>query len=404
MGRSLSVTVGTVPDAPASGTVVDGMDAADAATAVVMGVRTVAESVPVGDSVTATIGVDRESLVYGTYEPTTTTAGLLTPEAALAAYNSASAQDVTIPDGALIEDQIIYGRVVFAGSAELRNCLLVGRSTALTSGNDAVINAVAARTGIARLYDCEIRPRQESPGRNCVLGGKIELYRCWLHQGEDGIGIYPANGAGTVAAVKVMGCLIEDLGYAFPDRDHGDGSHSDLIQIQGGTGIEIAGNSLRGSGHWMPTSGTYYTANPSSTQGDWSLTKSPPATPGSCIIIQNNVGAPFDSTVKIEDNYFRSGKAQLLVKSTANNFVCRNNRFSAENPPASNVNGTVHNGVALTFTYNPYWIRFDSVAASGSIDGLTSGGALANITNCWLDGGRAGSALVTPRASGVSDG
>lgn len=342
----------------------------------------------------------REGLVYGTYEPSITTAGLLTPEGALIEYNASSTQDVTIPAGAVITNRIIYGRVVFAGSAELRNCLLVGRSTALTSGNDAVLNCVSGRTGIARLYDCEIRPRQVSPGRNCILGGQFELYRCWLHKGEDGVGIYPASGGGTAANVKVMGCLIEDLGYAYPDRDHDDGSHSDVIQIQGGTGIEIVGNSLRGTGYWMPGSGTYYTANPSSYLGDWPLTKSPARAPGSCVIIQNNTSSPVTGTI-IDGNYFHYGKAGLLIKSTANNFTVTNNRFSAINSPAANVNGTVYNGVTLAFTFNPYWIRFDNIAVSDNISGLVAGGTIANSTNVWLDGPSAGAAMSMPRASGI---
>lgn len=353
--------------------------------------------------VASTTTVGRSGLTYGTYEPSTLTAGLLTSEESLTAYNASSTQDVTIPNGATITDRIIYGRVVFAGTAELRNCLLVGRSTALTSGNDGVIACTNTRTGQAKLFDCEIRPRRESPGRNCVLGMQIELYSCWIHKGEDGVGLYPTGGATATNAV-VKGCLIEDLGYNYPDRDHSDGSHSDNIQIQGGTNIEIVGNAIRGTAHWMPGSGTYYTGNPSSTNGDWSLTKSTAINPGSCLIIQNNVSAPFDSTVIIDGNYFRYGKAQLLIKSTANDFVCTNNKFSATNAPAANVNGTVYNGTTLAFTYNSYWIRMDAIGTTNNVTGLISGGAVANTTNVWLDGPNAGAALTTPRASGmVSD-
>lgn len=347
------------------------------------------------DTTTSRLGA-----LYGSYEPTIATAGLLSAEQDLTEYNTSSAQDVTIPNGAVISDKIIYGRVVFAGTAELRNCLLVGRSTALTSGNDGVISCTNTRSGQAKLFDCEIRPRQESPGRNCVLGMQIELYSCWIHKGEDGVGLYPTGGATATNAI-VKGCLIEDLGYSYPDRDHSDGSHCDNIQIQGGTNIQIVGNAIRGTAHWMPGSGTYYTSNPSSSLGDWSLTKNPGIIPGSCIIINSNVAA-INSTVVINGNYFRYGKAQLLVKSGANNFVCTNNKFSAVNPPASNVNGTVYNGTTLSFTYNSYWIRFDAIGTTNTISGLVSGGAVANTTNVWLDGPNAGASLAMPRAAGMS--
>ncbi len=351
-------------------------------------------------AVASTTTTNRLGVAYGTYEPSTLTAGLLTAEEDLTAYNASSIQDVTIPDGAIVTDKIIYGRVTFAGAAELRNCLLVGRSTTLTSGNDGVVACTNTRIGQAKLFDCEIRPRQESPGRNCVLGMQIELYSCWIHQGEDGIGLYPTGGATATNAV-VKGCLIEDLGYNYPDRDHSDGSHPDNIQIQGGTNIEIIGNALRGTGHWMSGSGTYYTDNPTSNLGDWSLTKTPAINPGACLIINSNVAA-INSSVVIDSNYFRYGKAQLLIKSGANNFVCTNNRFSSTNPPAANVNGTVYNGITLAFTYNSYWIRMDAIGTTNNIAGLVSSGAVANTTNTWLDGPNTGVALTMPRASGLA--
>lgn len=334
--------------------------------------------------------------------PTNSTAGLITSEAALTAYNAESTQDVTIPSGAEISSKIIYGKIQFAGSATLRNCLLVGPSNPLLSGNEGVVNCTNTRTGQARLFDCEIRPRTESIGRNCLLGDQYELYGCWLHGGEDGAGIYPRPAGATIADVVVAGCLIEDFAYAYPDRDHSDGSHCDGIQIQGGTNIHIIGNAIWMTGHYMAGSGKFYTANPSSSNGDWTLTKTPPQAPGSGIIIHNSVSAPFNETVIIEKNHiFYGGKMAVQIQSTANNFIFRDNKLSALYPPASNVNGTVHEGTTLAFTYNPYWIRIFNLAASGNINGLTSGGAVSNTTNTWADGGNAGNPLTTPRASGI---
>ncbi len=82
--------------------------------------------------------------------------------------------------------------------------------------------------------------------------------------------------------------------------------------------------------------------------------------------------------------------------------MCTNNKFSATNAPAANVNGTVYNGTTLAFTYNSYWIRMDAIGTTNTITGLVSGGTVANATNVWLDGPNAGVALGMPRASGVA--
>ncbi|MBP7406068.1 MAG: hypothetical protein KA973_14235 [Candidatus Microthrix sp.] len=339
----------------------------------------------------------REALVYGTYEPTTATAGIITPEASLTAYN-ADVNAVTIPDGAVISGKVIYGDVTFAGSATITDCLLVGGANAIASGNVGVLKCTNARTGQAVLTDCTIRPRTESDGRDGALGWQFELYRCHITGGVDGVGIY--NTGGPNANVKVKGCLIEDLAYTYPDRDHADGCHNDCIQIQGGKYIEIVGNALKGTAHYMAGSGQYFPTHASTDLGDWPLQMPTARNPGAGIIINANVTA-VDSTVTIDSNYFRFCKSQLLVKSLADGFVCTGNRFSAVDTPAKNVNGTVRSGTALTFTANEYWVRFDTLSGSGSVSGLTSGDAWANTTNVWLDGPSAGQPLASPRASGI---
>ena len=344
----------------------------------------------------------RGALVYGTYEPTTPTAGLITPEGSLTALNSPSATTYTLTAGESITGKIIYGKLLppASGDAEIHDSLILGSPNALTSGNDGAVTMTGAHTGIVRIYDSEIRPQVESPGRNCVLGGNYELHRVYLHGGEDGAGVYPASGNGTAAHVKIKGCLFGEMTYAYPDRDHTDGSHSDAIQIQGGTDIEIVGNSILGTCRYQSGSSYYYPTHTTSSGGDWSVAEHGLLS-GSGIIIQDNFSAPFDSTVVIDSNYFHGCKAQLLIKSTANNFVCTNNKFSAVDAPAAHVSGTVVGGYSLVFTYNSYWIRFDAIGTSNNISGLVASGALANTTNVWLDGGSSGAALTTPRASGV---
>jgi len=353
----------------------------------------------------------RSSLIYGTYKPSVATAGTLTPRADLLDgthnYNSPSTVSVTIADGAVITSKVIYGKVTHAGSALITDCILMGSPNALTSGNDAVVLCTNTRTGIAVYKDCEVFPQVESPGRNCFLGWQYEAERVWGHGGEDIFGVYNTTAAAN--NVKIKGCLIEDMAYSYPDRDHADGSHSDGIQVQGGTNTDIIGNAIWGTAHYMLGSSTYYNVagNNVNDLGDWTLLKSPAQNPGAGLILSwasaSGVVAPVDSTVVVDSNYFHHTKAQLLIKNTANNFVCTNNKFSTTYAPVANVNGTVHNSVALNFTHNPYWIRFDNIVTSGNVSGLTSGGAIVNTTNKWMDGGSSGTALTSPRASGIQN-
>lgn len=342
----------------------------------------------------------RESLVYGDYEPSRETAGLLVPDYThLTEWNSPATNAVTLPDGFETDGKIIYGKVTPAGNGEVHNVYMPGSNLPLASGNDGVLSATHDRTGIFRIYDSEIAPRAESVGRNCALGKQYELHRTHMHGGEDGWGAY--NTTGPDANVKVKGCLVEDMAYGYPDRDHPDGGHPDGGQIQGGRIIEAIGNAVHGTGHWITGSGLYYPTHNTVDLGDWPLTMTPPRNPGAGIIVNGNV-ADMDETVIIDANYFRWCKAMLLIKNLATGgIVVTNNRFSYTDSPSKNVNGTVHNGTSLNFTSNEYRIRLDSLSATPNITGLVSGGVLANTTNVWLDGPNVGQPLAYPRASGI---
>ena len=345
---------------------------------------------------------------YGspTYEATLLNTGTYTPEAVLLDgahdYNSSSVNSVTIPNGAHIVSKVIYGDITFAGSALIEDCLLLGGAQAITSDNNlGILWCTNVRTGMAVIKDSIIRPRTESDGRDCALGHDYHLERCVLSGGVDGAGIY--NTSGPNANVNLYGNYIHDLAYDYPDRDHDDGTHNDPVQIQGGRFINIQGNTINGTGHWMAGSSTYYNTNPSQDFGDWPLLMPVPHCPGNGILVNGNVQA-VDSTVVIDNNVFRNCKAMFSVGTQGNNFQFTNNRFSSIDRPAKNVNGTVRNGVSLTFTSNEYWIRLANKATyNNNIIGLVSAGIITNTTNVWLDGANAGVALAEPRASGINN-
>lgn len=317
----------------------------------------------------------RDALVYGTYEPTHSQVGITVPADQLVEYNSPSDNAVTIPGGASIAGKIIYGDITFAGAALLKNCLLVGGNHAPTSAT-GVLRCINTRTGQAVLIDCTIKPRRESNFRDCALGRQYKLERCHLVGGVDGCGIY-ANGP---ADVEVLGCLIEDLVYVYPDGGHTDGTHNDCIQIQGGQRIRIIGNSLRGTSHALPGTGAN-PVNPWLLEGGWSN--------GACVIVQNNVGAggTLDGTVVVEGNWLRGGRLHTSVQDSGNNWVYRNNRHYYD--------------VAVNPEGSRWWIGIESRSKSSNVTGLTAGGQVANTTNVFVDGPMAGRPLTSPQSAGI---
>ncbi len=316
----------------------------------------------------------RDSLVYGTYEPAATTTGV--PSGiTLTDYNSSSANTVTIPAGAVITEQKIYGDITFAGSAELYRCELVGGANTITSGNTAVVNCNNTRTGIAKLTDCTIKPRTESNGRDCVLGKQYELYRCHLSGGVDGCGIYTTSTTNTSCDVKIYGCLIEDLTYVYPDTittSHTDGTHNDCIQFQGGRNIHILGNSLKGTSHALAGTGT----NPDK---PWLIGQG--YCNGAAVTIGDNTGAGVDNTLIVEKNWILGGLAHFNIKPNMTFTATNNNHYRAT---------AVQSGV-----WSGYWVRFDQRAGT-TVPGLTS-----SISSIWVDGPYAAQYLSEPRDLGI---
>lgn len=331
---------------------------------------------------------DRSTLVYGTYEPDLSNTGVITGTT-LTNYNSTAANTVTIPNGAVISNQHIWGDVTFSGSATITNCYLHGGLAAAT-GDTGILKADNTRTGIAVLTDCTLIPQTPSNARNCTLGRQYELYRCRLELGIDGVGVRSTSSAHPACDVVVKGCLIQNLSFysdpnlsnpADPVGGHTDGTHSDCIQHQGGKNVTIVGNSLRGTSTKLPGSGDLR-GKEWMTQAGW--------TSGACVIVQNNVDstdtwAAVDATTLVSDNYVYGGGAgsQINIKTTAHNMVYKNNHHYRATPVGTGWSG--------------YWIRFQSMSTT-NVSGINTTPTNSNV---WIDGPYAGTGMVTPRDHGV---
>jgi hypothetical protein len=324
----------------------------------------------------------RDSLVYGSYEPSASTTGVL-PGTVLTDYNSPTVNTLTLPAGTVIENKRIYGDIKPGGAVTLRNCLLVGGNH-VPSGASAIVDCNGLRTGRDRieLTDCTLLPRHPSRNRDGIVGHHYNAFRCDISQTIDGLGIFITTDKGTSASVTALGNYIHDLVYFYPDYRngvsgatwHSDGSHNDCIQIQGGLNIWIKGNRLEATSHlgqgsqgnpdkpWLPGTTALASGNAN----------------GACATIQDNTGAGIDNSVIIEQNYFSHGLSHANIKPNMK-FIYRNNkhyRKVADHTPG----------------WSGYWIRLDQRAGC-SVTGLVG-------TNTWIDY-KPGVALTEPRTNGM---
>lgn len=323
-------------------------------------------------------GVNRDTLVYGTYRPSALTTG---HTGTLTDLGTPATQNATLPDVPVLENRLIYGDIKWKGTSDitLKNCMLVGGSNPPASAS-AVVDCNATHQGRITLIDCTITPR-DPRNRDCIVGHNWSAYRCNLSAGIDGAGIFTTSG--TNADVVMMGNWTHDLSYVYPDYRNGvsgatwhtDGSHNDGVQMQGGRNVHLKGNFID-----LVNSNPAPTNSGPNPDKEWlSVVK---GNNGSGLIVQDNTGAGIDNTVIVEQNWFRGSLTQINIKPNMR-FIFRNNRHFRE---------VAINDTGLPGKWNGYWIRLDQ-REGAVITGLE--------TNVWEDGPFEGQPLVEPRDSGI---
>lgn len=137
-----------------------------------------------------------------------------------------------------------YGRLKFNSSGQkyFRNCRFFGNS-ALTTSTGAVDCTNSAVTSII-IEDSTFFPGA-SQYNDCIIGWNYTLRRCNLQHGVDGCGVNPPSTA-TANGVTIEMCYFDNFAWFNPSAGQSDGSHSDGIQIQGGSGASIRGNYFNG--------------------------------------------------------------------------------------------------------------------------------------------------------------
>lgn len=338
----------------------------------------------------------RDDLIIGTYKPDAATTGVPSGTI-LKDYNSPTTDYFILPaGGGTIREKIVYGdfRRSDAASWNFIKCKFVGgrnKPTYASAICEAFRNIAGAGNasatnfeGGARLnfVDCSFIPRTPADGRDGIKGWGYTLSRCYFGGGLiDCAGSFIDPSYGSHVNNKILGCLMEGTGYIYPDRDHSDGSHNDLIQHQGGDGLHVIGNNLNHNKAIYVPGSQPYPAYP------WMIDKEFGA--GAGILLQNNTGAANNTAAKtiITDNYFSGGKFQAVFHANMRAQFFRN-KFSPWVARRGSLAGSNFNG----------WHVWISSPSNSDIQGMQTN----NTTNVTASGPRAGQLLVPVSLSGVA--
>ncbi len=197
---------------------------------------------------------DPDNFVTGVTKPdgTNTGIGVNGNTANLSNYSG----DITVGSGQTVQNLNITGKVVLNSSTSiLRNCRVIGRPRDPVGFYDALVTGTSASTG-SKVEYCEIAPVGSAATfyMNGVAGRNIEAFRNEIYHCVDNVHV--SNGSN----VFIYGNYMHNLAMWYRDGvppytgagDHGTDArrpgwtHSDQVQVLGGTNIQIIGNTMLG--------------------------------------------------------------------------------------------------------------------------------------------------------------
>ena len=289
----------------------------------------------------------RTTLVYGDYKPSAANTGNLAG-ISLTPFNTGGADLIVSADGTIFRNLDIFGDIkVQASGVRFENCRIRG-GLGTPVVRTGCINAMDPRCVGLVVQDCLIQPDRPHRCRDGIYGQKYTVERCNITRCNDGVSGYNLPPA-TAADIKVYGNFIHELTYWFPDSNtaHNDGTHNDGIQIEGGTGVHIKGNTVVASA----VAGTGTGTNPT-------LPDHLPHSNGVGVLVQNNTGTQLTGLI-IEKNWLDDGLASLRIRPSTTMIVVQNNVFGRNQYPYSptskytiRVDSKVN--TVLTFTNNTF--------------------------------------------------
>lgn len=313
-------------------------------------------------------GFDRETLVYGSYNPKTTGYYGPNPGTVFTTVGSAApGSEVNVSatkNGDIIENKIIYGQVLLGAFTNVivRNCIIYG-STARGKG---IFHISASNNNYrgARIVDCKITQRAtyHNEWAGPIFGGGFSIERCEIDNQPDGIGLNKSVYDGTL---QILGNYIHNgwycewptslgsnsggtnayVGPTLFDDSHSpytnlsdfptgyypysvgtaNYTHADAIQFFITHDVTIRGNFL--GGH-------HYAGTHNATPSDQDKIRAEDDFYNSCIILKqegDSTTANKITNVLIENNWFYGGQASLnIAYANGNKFdtvTIQNNRW-----------------------------------------------------------------------------
>jgi hypothetical protein len=191
----------------------------------------------------ATAPASRAALALGSYQPSSTTSGVVAGTA-LKAYNTSGADLVITQDGTVLDGLDIYGDIkVRAKNVTIKNSRLHG-GKAVPASNTGIVDANSAAVVNLVVQDSTLIPDSPSYYRDGIVGHDYTARRNHIQGTNDGLGIFNRPGGPAAANVTAEGNYIHGLTFFSKDPAHSDGTHNDGIQVQGGENIRIAGNNI----------------------------------------------------------------------------------------------------------------------------------------------------------------
>ncbi|THG30763.1 hypothetical protein [Naasia lichenicola] len=145
--------------------------------------------------------------------------------------------DVTVTQAGTVLDSLdIHGRVIVkAPNVTIRNSIVRGTDS---GGKYGLIDAMGGYANL-QVIDTEIAASNPNWSVNGIMGSNFELHGVNIHNTVDQVSIAGSN------VVIANSWLHGGLWFA-DDPDHSDGSHSDNIEMTGGSNVTITGNTLDG--------------------------------------------------------------------------------------------------------------------------------------------------------------
>jgi hypothetical protein len=195
----------------------------------------------------------RDRLVMGTYRPSLATAGVIAGSRLTVTHNHVPRTGATYTN-LDVRCSVVPGANV--GNVTYRNCIFRGPMT-LPQSYSSLYTMFRPHKGGFTFIDCTFRPQHPNFRWVGIQGYGFTMRRCDASKLVDQVEVFNSNngpkGAGDNSLrngpcrVVIEQCYFHDSAYWGPGVDTSkDGSHSDGIQWQGGTGLVVRGNYFTG--------------------------------------------------------------------------------------------------------------------------------------------------------------